>query len=61
MAKKRNTRGRPPVKAKRVSTGFTLKPSVVAKLKRIAHKRGVTRSALVQDILELNLPKWDRR
>ncbi len=49
--KKKNAQGRPPVKARRVAVGFTLKPWTVAKLKRIARKRGVTRSALVEEVL----------
>ncbi len=59
VAKKKNSQGRPPVKAKRVSVGFTLKPSIVAKLKRVANKRCMTRSALVEQILLVNLPRWD--
>lgn len=59
MAKKKNGPGRPTVKSPRISVGFTLKPSVVAKLKRIANKRGVTRSALVEQILVSHLDDWD--
>lgn len=59
MAKKKNAQGRPPVKARRVSKGFTMKPSVFAMLSRVAAKRGMTRSALVEQILMVNLPRWD--
>lgn len=60
IVKKKNSQGRPKVKRRRVSVGFTLKPAVVNKLKRIARRKGVTRSALVEEVLTRYLGRLDR-
>lgn len=57
--KKKNAQGRPTVKARRIAVGFTLKPVIVAALRKLAKQHGMSRSALVERVLEDHLFRYE--
>lgn len=57
--KKKKMRGRPPVgvKVKRIAVAVTLRPAIIRKLKTIAERHGISRSRVVESVLEHELGK----